>query len=251
MRCFIKDQLVFDVSDSTYADGGIGLSNAGGHTHFDDVIVTSLADVQIQATKHFQVLQSAPLVHYTIEISNTGTLDQPNNSDPEFEDLLPNGTQLFPNSEKANSGNVSFDAATNCVLWNGSIPAGGSVTINFTVLLSNSAEILSSSSPTSANAMPTSVWLLNLSLIAALLLVSTVLLAGKRRRALLCACLLVMLTVTLAGCPIAPSPMLCNQGQVNYDPTGDGTNDAVQLTDDPSTAEPNDATCFGVTAIEP
>ena len=40
IRCFINDQLIFNVLDLAYTNGGMGLYNAGGHTHFDDVLVT-------------------------------------------------------------------------------------------------------------------------------------------------------------------------------------------------------------------
>jgi len=205
--------------------------------------------VAMEAVKRVQILLADSVIRYEIVITNIGSLDQPNNSGPEFEDPLPDGTQLFPNSEEATSGNVSFDAATNRILWNGSIPTGGSVTIRFTVLLSNPVEILSSTLPIAASARRASVWPLSLPLIAALLLIGVALPVGKRRRAL-CALLLVMLTVTLAGCPFALPTMLCNQGLVNFDPTGDGTNDAQQPTDDPSTTALNDATCFTVTAMQ-
>jgi len=39
---------------------------------------------------------------------------------------------------------------------------------------------------------------------------------------------------------------LCNQGTVHWDSDGDGTNDAVEPTDDPDTPEDDDATCFTV-----
>jgi len=40
IRCYINNQLILEATDATYVSGGIGLENAGGHTHFDDVLVT-------------------------------------------------------------------------------------------------------------------------------------------------------------------------------------------------------------------
>ncbi len=67
-------------------------------------------------------------VTYTIVLSNSGNGVQGDNAGNEFTDTLPAGLTLV--SAIATSGTVS--TAANTVNWNGSIPAGGSVTITIT-----------------------------------------------------------------------------------------------------------------------
>ncbi len=67
------------------------------------------------------------VVAYTIVLPNTGSNDQADNPGDEFVDVLPTGLQLA--SASASSGTAVADGGTNTVRWNGTIPAGGSVTI--------------------------------------------------------------------------------------------------------------------------
>ncbi|UCE17404.1 MAG: DUF11 domain-containing protein, partial [Gemmatimonadota bacterium] len=82
------------------------------------------------------ILEPGDALLYTIVLSNTGTLDQGDNDGNEFEDVLPahtiyDGTYV----PTASSGVVSYNAGMNRIDWNGTVPAGGSVTITFRVLL--------------------------------------------------------------------------------------------------------------------
>ena len=64
-------------------------------------------------------------VTYTVILTNSGNAPQADNPGAEFTDTLPAG--LSAGAVTASSGTVS--AAGNLVTWNGSIPAGGSVSI--------------------------------------------------------------------------------------------------------------------------
>jgi uncharacterized repeat protein (TIGR01451 family) len=66
-------------------------------------------------------------ITYTIVIPNSGTGPQADNPGNEFIDVLPSSLTLV--SATATSGTATATIATNTVAWNGSIPAGGSVTI--------------------------------------------------------------------------------------------------------------------------
>jgi len=66
-------------------------------------------------------------VTYTVILSNSGTGAQADNPGNEFTDALPAGLTLI--SATATSGTAVATVASNTVTWNGSIAAGGSVTI--------------------------------------------------------------------------------------------------------------------------
>ncbi|MCQ4165695.1 proprotein convertase P-domain-containing protein [Tahibacter sp. P2K] len=74
-------------------------------------------------------------VTYTVVISNTGTAAQTDNPGNEFVDTLPAGLNLV--AANATSGSVT--TAANGVSWNGTVPAGGSVTITINATISSSA----------------------------------------------------------------------------------------------------------------
>ena len=66
-------------------------------------------------------------IAYAITFTNTGTATQPDNSGHELTDTLPPSLSLV--SAAATSGTVATDLPGNGVTWDGSIPSGGSVTI--------------------------------------------------------------------------------------------------------------------------
>ncbi len=72
-------------------------------------------------------------VTYTVTISNSGNIAAGNNPGNEFTDVLPAGVALV--SANATSGTAVATVATNTVTWNGSIPAGGSVTITISATI--------------------------------------------------------------------------------------------------------------------
>ncbi|HKS28088.1 MAG TPA: cadherin-like domain-containing protein [Pyrinomonadaceae bacterium] len=64
---------------------------------------------------------------YTVTLSNSGPGTQLDNGGNEFADALPTGITFV--SANASSGTTNYVSAIRVVTWNGSIPAGGSVTI--------------------------------------------------------------------------------------------------------------------------
>lgn len=80
----------------------------------------------------------APAV-YTVVLSNTGTLNQPDNPGDEFRETLPAGLQLV--SASASAGTAVATPGTNTVAWNGAVPAGGSVTITIQATIDPAAAI--------------------------------------------------------------------------------------------------------------
>jgi uncharacterized repeat protein (TIGR01451 family) len=72
-------------------------------------------------------------VTYTIVLSNSGPSAQLNNPGDEFDDVLP--SQLTLVNATATSGTALATIGTNTVTWNGTIPAGGSVTITIHALV--------------------------------------------------------------------------------------------------------------------
>ncbi len=70
---------------------------------------------------------------YTVVLSNTGQLAQPDNLGPEFFETLPAGLALV--TATASSGSAVATVATNLVSWDGTIPGAGSVTITITATI--------------------------------------------------------------------------------------------------------------------
>lgn len=88
----------------------------------------------LQATKtvNTNLAQPGSTLLYTIVISNTG--NGPANG-VQFQDNIPPGTTYVSGSATATSGTVGYMPTT--VVWNGNIPAGGSVTITFKVTVNS------------------------------------------------------------------------------------------------------------------
>lgn len=110
------------------------MSDADGDGVPDD-IQTPLA---ISATKSVTGI-GAPgaTITYTITIRNAGSRAQLDNPGDEFVDVLP--ASLTVVSATATSGTAVATVATNTVTWNGSVPAGGSVTVTISATISASA----------------------------------------------------------------------------------------------------------------
>jgi uncharacterized repeat protein (TIGR01451 family) len=69
-------------------------------------------------------------ITYTVVLTNSGGAAQPDNPGNEFTDVLPSSLTLV--SATATAGTAVATVGTNTVTWNGTIPAGGSVTITIT-----------------------------------------------------------------------------------------------------------------------
>jgi uncharacterized repeat protein (TIGR01451 family) len=122
-------------------------------------------------------------VTYTVVVTNSNTnpiikAAQGDNPGPEFIDVLP--SQLALVSASATSGVATPNIATNTVTWDGSIPAGGSVTI----------------------------------------------------------------TIVATVKPGTGGQTISNQGTINFDADGNGTNESSVLTDDPSVTGAANPTVF-------
>mgnify|MGYP000041244928 CR=1 FL=1 len=76
---------------------------------------------------------------YSITISNIGNADQNNNPGYEFIDTLPQYLDIDPTSLTATSGSATYNASTNQVQWDGSIPAESSIALGFDCTINSSA----------------------------------------------------------------------------------------------------------------
>jgi CSLREA domain-containing protein len=71
-------------------------------------------------------------IKYTVVLTNTGGQAQPNNSGDEFSDTI-SSLAMLNAAGTASSGTLTVNPSLRKVTWNGSIPAGSSVTLNFSV----------------------------------------------------------------------------------------------------------------------
>jgi hypothetical protein len=125
-------------------------------------------------------VQPGDRIRYEVTIWNYGCADMEDLPGHEFVDELP-GAMQATGQVSATSGTAQVSG--NEIVWDGRIPAGGSVTIQYRADLDIELE---------------------------------------------------------------PGTLLCNQGTVFWDSTGDGTHDAETPTDDPTTPELDDPTCLTI-----
>ena len=125
--------------------GGTLLSNtasvaaASGDPNLADNSATATTAVQtppaVFATKSAAgAYKPGGAVTYTIVLTNNGSTAQLDNPGNELTDVLPSSLVLV--SASATSGTAVATVATNTVTWNGSIPAGGSVTVTVNATIS-------------------------------------------------------------------------------------------------------------------
>jgi len=94
-----------------------------------ELIGFSLSPANVSGTKTVSgTFSPGNIITYTVVLSNSGTSTQLDNPGNEFADVLPAGLTLV--SASATSGTAVSSIATNTATWNGTIPAGSSVTIN-------------------------------------------------------------------------------------------------------------------------
>jgi uncharacterized repeat protein (TIGR01451 family) len=100
----------------------------GNNSATDNDTITAAPGASVTGTK---TVTGSPVVGatltYTIVLTNGGAGAQADNPGNELTDILP--AQLSLVSASATSGSAVATPATNTVTWNGTIPAGGSVTI--------------------------------------------------------------------------------------------------------------------------
>jgi len=101
-------------------DVGMADLNCGGAAlAVENVEVTS-----IPRTHNLECLTAGDVVQYTFDVINSGLSDQPDNAGPEMEAIL-TGPQVGMSCE-ASSGMCALQGSSQ-IVWNGEIPAGGSV----------------------------------------------------------------------------------------------------------------------------
>jgi uncharacterized repeat protein (TIGR01451 family) len=138
------------VSVSATAGGGTVISNTATVTsatadpntgNESDTETTSvISPATVTGTKSASgSFQQGSNVTYTVVLSNAGPAAQGNNPGDEFVDVLP--SQLTLISATSTSGTTLASVGTNTVTWNGSIPAGGSVTITIHALVEADAPV--------------------------------------------------------------------------------------------------------------
>lgn len=108
----------------------------------DNVMFSGYAKADILARKTAEdvnggLLECGDTVKYTITISNIGTASQEDNPGDEFEDVIPFNTTYIQGSLTTSSGNAYYDSVSNKIVWNGRIPAKGSVVLSFQVRVNN------------------------------------------------------------------------------------------------------------------
>jgi uncharacterized repeat protein (TIGR01451 family) len=108
--------------------GGPTDPNPGNNSATDTDTVTIPPGAKVTGTKTAAgSFQPGSDLTYTIVLTNGGSTAQGDNPGDELTDVLPSGLTLV--SASATSGTPVATVATNTVTWNGTIPAGGSVTI--------------------------------------------------------------------------------------------------------------------------
>lgn len=110
---------------------GAGLTDDPGTAPANDPTSFAVAVVATPTITGTKAVSGTPVegsnITYTIVLTNSGTGAQPDNPGDELTDVLPPALTLV--SASASSGAAVATVPTNTVTWNGSIPAGGSVTI--------------------------------------------------------------------------------------------------------------------------
>jgi uncharacterized repeat protein (TIGR01451 family) len=120
------------------APAGVTDPTPGNNSATDSDTISAVAGAAVTGTK---TVTGSPVVGstivYTVVLTNGGAGAQADNPGNELTDVLPADLTLV--SASASSGTAVPTIATNTVTWNGSIPAGGSVTITITATIKASA----------------------------------------------------------------------------------------------------------------
>ncbi len=119
-----------NVNDATLLTDDPSVGGAADPTTF------TVASAMLTGTKTASgTFKPGGTVTYTIVLSNSGSSATPDNPGNELTDVLP--SSLTPVSATASSGTALLTG--NTVTWNGSVPAGGSVTITIVATIKASA----------------------------------------------------------------------------------------------------------------
>ncbi len=116
------------------APGGVTDPNPGNNSATDTDTLGPAPSASVSGTKTVSgSFTIGGTVTYTVVLTNSGSGAQGDNPGDEFTDILPPELALV--SATATSGTPAVNTGTNTVTWNGSIPAGGSVTITITATI--------------------------------------------------------------------------------------------------------------------
>ncbi len=129
-------QTISNQASIAYDSTGNGSNSASATTSSASFQVLSPAAVTATKTVSGSFAPGSG-VTYTVTLKNNGTFTQLDNPGDEFDDILP--PELLLVSASASSGTAVATPATNTVAWNGSIPAGGSVTITIQATIPSEA----------------------------------------------------------------------------------------------------------------
>ena len=100
------------------------------------VISYILDDPKIAIDENGPPLAPGDVLTYKIWINNTGIIDVENGH---FVDEIPANTTYVPDSVSASFGYVYYEESNNTIIWDGSINAGASLLIEFSVVVGNVA----------------------------------------------------------------------------------------------------------------
>ena len=131
--CAVSATAIGNISNTATvaAPAGVTDPTSGNNSATDvDTVVGSQVTATKTASGTFVV---GSTVTYTIILGNAGPGPQGDNPGNELTDVLPATLALI--SATASSGTAVASVPTNTVTWNGSIPAGGSVTITITATI--------------------------------------------------------------------------------------------------------------------
>jgi len=102
-------------------------ANSANNSATASVVVAAPTNVTASKSVNGGIHAEGSQVTYTIVLTNTGSVAQGDNPGNELTDVLPSSLSLI--SATATSGTAVSNVGTNTVTWNGSIAAGGTVTI--------------------------------------------------------------------------------------------------------------------------
>jgi uncharacterized repeat protein (TIGR01451 family) len=127
--------IIANHATSYYDANGDGSNEATQDSNAtEDMVISQVTIVATKVSEDLSggLLEVGDVLRYTIGITNTGSMDQPDTPAHEFVDDLPAHTTYVPGSLSATHGTAAFVYGTT-ILWDGALPAGGSVTIEFSV----------------------------------------------------------------------------------------------------------------------
>jgi uncharacterized repeat protein (TIGR01451 family) len=102
-------------------------ANSANNSATAQVVVAAPINVTASKSVNGAIHPEGSQVTYTIVLTNSGSVAQGDNPGNELTDVLPSSLTLI--SATATSGTAVANVGTNTVTWNGSIAAGGTVTI--------------------------------------------------------------------------------------------------------------------------